>query len=665
MPVVVHGAGSADNANVMTEGEFLGELPTVLTATRLSQPALESPVSTTVITRHEIEASGAREVAELFRLVPGFQVGYARANKPVVTYHGLADDFARRLQVLVDGRSVYTPIFGGVLWTALPVSVQDIDRIEIIRAPNAASYGPNSFSAIINIITRHSASQTGSTVTTTVGQRGQRDAFGRIYGNLDDSSYRVSVEHESDDGFRNQPDGRSLTRVSGRYDATPGDRNEILLKAGIESGQLRRGQNSAQPAQGETNVPRDQDIGTGFAQAKWTRNLGPSRHVSVQYYVNYNHWTDDKRFDSSNGFALPPSLGTVPNPSVHVDQNVESVRHDVELVYTSRVSSHLRVVAGAGARQDSVTSRWLFGTDTPQVNDLYRAFGHAEYQARPGTTLHAGALVEHNSLTGTETSPRIALVQRTAPYQRLRMSISYATRTPALFEQRQHRYFTVYSNNTPLFRYATDYTNGDLKSERMRAIELGYRIDPPGRHWGLDAKLFREDVDHLIVEVPSTAPSSPIPQVLSSPFSEFTNGFSGRVHGVEGQVQLYPAPGIDLRIWASRLFIDHVNAVSNRVRDDYKASIPPTTAGLLATYQLSPSRTLSLDYYHTSPFSWVDNGDTTRTNRLDLQYREDWPELSPSAFIAVRLDNVLGKYSEYDDSNVVDTRASLELGTTF
>ena len=161
-----------------------------------------------------IRNSGARDVAELMRLVPGFQVEYFKAWKPVVTYHGAADDFARRLQVLVDGRSIYTPLFGGVLWSNLPLALEDIERVEVIRSPNAATHGPNSFSAIINIITAHPSTGDGQEASATVGQGGQRDGFARASGESAGGHYRLSLVHHEDDGFEtsNNVDQQDLDR---------------------------------------------------------------------------------------------------------------------------------------------------------------------------------------------------------------------------------------------------------------------------------------------------------------------------------------------------------------------------------------------------------------------------------------------------------------------
>lgn len=129
-------------------------MPTVLSASRLVQPINEVPVAITVIDRELIEASSAVNVAELLRLVPGFQVTYTEGIDAITTYQGFADQLSRRMQVLVDGRPVYNPGISGVIWSALPLTLDEIERIEVVRGANAAAYGSNAFLGTINIITR-------------------------------------------------------------------------------------------------------------------------------------------------------------------------------------------------------------------------------------------------------------------------------------------------------------------------------------------------------------------------------------------------------------------------------------------------------------------------------------------------------------------------------
>lgn len=138
------------------------DLPQVLTATRLKQSPAAVPGSMTVLDSELIRASGARDIPELLRLVPGMMIGYGAGNQPTVNYHGSNASEARRMQVLIDGRSVYRAGLATVDWSDIPLAMEDIERIEVFRGPNTVSYGANALMAVVNILTRNPADSHGT-----------------------------------------------------------------------------------------------------------------------------------------------------------------------------------------------------------------------------------------------------------------------------------------------------------------------------------------------------------------------------------------------------------------------------------------------------------------------------------------------------------------------
>ena len=129
-------------------------LPEVLTATRLRQPKTKVPASVTIIPGDLIQQLGITSLWDVFHLVPGMTVAFVASNKPEVSYHGTVAGAQRRLQVIIDGRSSYNIDLADVIWHTMPVALENIERIEVTRGPDAAAYGVNSFLAIINIITK-------------------------------------------------------------------------------------------------------------------------------------------------------------------------------------------------------------------------------------------------------------------------------------------------------------------------------------------------------------------------------------------------------------------------------------------------------------------------------------------------------------------------------
>lgn len=177
------------------------ELPTVLTATRLRQAPAEVPGSMTVIDRELIRASGARDVPELLRLVPGMKVGYVAGHRSNVNYHGTNSTEARRMQVLVDGRSVYRPGLATVDWNDIPLAIEDIERIEVFRGPNTATYGANALMGVINIISISPENYHGSRIKVTRGDRGVQDLYASQAFSYSSTRARLSLFAKQDDGF--------------------------------------------------------------------------------------------------------------------------------------------------------------------------------------------------------------------------------------------------------------------------------------------------------------------------------------------------------------------------------------------------------------------------------------------------------------------------------
>ena len=148
----------------LSEKDFFTEMPIVLSVSRLPQRLDDTPGAVTLLDRDMIRLSGARDVADLLRLVPGFQTSTSfETGAPLVSYHGGFDSYSARIQVLVDGRSTYSPyLFGGVGPGLQAVALEDIERIEVLRGSNSAAYGARAMLGVINIVTRHTLDTQGA-----------------------------------------------------------------------------------------------------------------------------------------------------------------------------------------------------------------------------------------------------------------------------------------------------------------------------------------------------------------------------------------------------------------------------------------------------------------------------------------------------------------------
>jgi iron complex outermembrane receptor protein len=475
----------------LSESAYLDDMPVVLTVSRLPQRVDEAPAAVTVIDRQMIKESGAWDLSEVFRLVPGMVVSYHSTRSytmdSTVSYHGLSDPYARYMQVLVDGRSIYSPLFGGVLWSDIPLALDDIERIEVTRGPNAASYGANSFMGVINIITRHTADTQGKMVSLSTG-RNREEAMARYGGRSGDLSYRLTAGFRNDQGedqLMRQPlstvdrwnwnkfDDRKVRLFTFRADYQLNATNELGFQFGYNGGSRQEGD------AGEL-YPYWKTTDNHFTQLNWKRSLADGGELSVQYYHSYES-----------------SYGTYTDNTGSTNMDVIAQRHDLEAQHTFSPSQNTRLVWGGSVRYDKVYAPGYHYPDFPQSVQfdkfklqsfhLGRLFGNLEWRALPSLIFNVGAMMEDNSYTGTDITPRVAANWHFLPGHTLRISRSEATRTPTDFEKVRADPFI-----------ALGWVNQRLKSERVRSTEIGYLGKLASL--GVDFRLFRDEFSDLIVE---------------------------------------------------------------------------------------------------------------------------------------------------------------------
>lgn len=474
---------------------FLDEaMPEVLTATRLKQAPASVPGSISVIDRQLIQASGARDIPELMRLVPGMMVGYTSGNQSTVNYHGGRVTEARRLQVLIDGRSVYRPGLATVDWNDLPVAIEDIERIEVFRGPNTVSYGANALTGVISIITRRPGEVQGTRLKYTRGERGIDDWYARQSFSSANADYRLSLSGQEDNGFditdegNKYRDSRRSTRVQLSATHILDIDQSLDWQLAAKEGSNQRGfyQNDIALISGAVpNIDNDKDVvARDYAGSlRWSLDLNPNHSLqvqgSLQQWQREQRWSacdlalsftpevrelfnqDPDKLDTvarllrrGNGALIPtwglyfgdqhplaiaiynysidPS-GTYLNPICgDLNNDIEETRFDLELQDTLSLGDNLRLLTGASYRKDRSNSQTYFGGSLE--NDVWRLFGHLEWYLGERWVLQGGAMYEDDTLSGTSLTPRIALNYLITPRHGLRLVYSEAVRSPDMFE---------------------------------------------------------------------------------------------------------------------------------------------------------------------------------------------------------------------------------------
>ncbi|MEQ1593335.1 MAG: TonB-dependent receptor [Thiobacillaceae bacterium] len=613
----------------MTETDFLDDVPVVLSASRLSQPVSDAPASVSVIDQDMIRASGFRDIPDLLRLVPGFSVAYTRENNWAVGYHGVADSFSRRFQVLVDGRSIYNPAYGSVNWSELPLVVDDIERIEVVRGPNAATFGANAFFAVINIITKDASQTPGAFVSLQYGEQGMSGATVRYGGSKDDLRYRMTFSTQSRDRFEtnvrdnNQPEAlyeQTQTSVlNGRADYRLSATDEFSAQFGLSGGDWQGG------ALQHPEEPHQQDASAQFAQFKFRRAFNSDDEWMVQAYYSRN--------DLQAPYVIPfPPFGFL-----EAGVDLLQTRTNLEFQMNRRLAPNWRMSLGAEWQAESATSKRYFNTTESMDGALARSFFNLEWRARPDWLIQGGAMLEHHYFTGTDLSPRIAVNYTLADGHTLRLNVSRAYRSPTFFEQKGNLAYSTTTGTVLVQRILPALTS--LRPERILSRELGYvgHVAPWGLQW--DVKLFRDTVDDTLDSVGSP--------------SRFTNHGSFQIQGGDMQASWQPTSALRINTQFARVLIE----IEPGLNRDIAQSAPRNLVSLLARYELGSGWTASAGAYRSGRMKWLSEGDITQAyTRWDARLARHWKWQGREVEAAVVGQNLGADYTEFRDTNIFSHR---------
>ncbi|MDD5388852.1 MAG: TonB-dependent receptor [Gallionellaceae bacterium] len=633
----------AGQAEELSEAAFLVDLPVVLTASRLSQPLMDAPTAMTVIDRPMIEASGFREIADLFRLVPGFYAAYFSGNQPFVS-NALISEYARSMQVLVDGRSVYLPTIGGVLWSALPLSMEDIERIEVTRGPNAASYGANAFTGVINIISRHPQDVAGHMVKLASGDKGVRIGTYRWAGG-EQVKNRVTLEYRHDDGFDGQNDylQAPLFNYRGEYEADGWD--SLSWQLGYVGGDRGAGY-----WEEKLDQPHNKVINSHFQQIDWTRRIPGMGELKLGLYHNYTLVRE-----TATNALFPYKIGGTYYPvpaGQSINKDLMADRWNIEVQHTLEPMGGTRAVWGASLRQDAVQSRFYFGSDDELNNHSGTLFGHLEQRFSPHWLLNAGVMLEKHDIGGASTSPRVSLHWQPSVDHAFRLSLSQAKRYPVQYEENALSVLTLNVSLpfpfglTPIS--ATLYrSSGGLRPESIRSSEIGYVGSYPGIHASIEARLFRWQFTDLIQAR----------QVAT--VYDFFNRYSATLQG--GDMQVKWEPSERTRVIANFAYL---HTEGNNV--DFAASAPMHQAGLLLSQRLPGNVMASMGYYWTGDFVGLGEGDPLNSSRrMDLKLSMPIKTEGMKGDVSLVMQNLTDDYLEFYRRNLFTRRGYIQLKLDF
>ncbi len=639
-------------AKELSEADFLAELPTVLTASRLAQPAMDAPNAVTVIDRKLIEATGYHNISDLFRLVPGMFVGQKKGWFHNVS-HTFVDEYPRRMQVMVDGRSVYLPSFGGVRWDVLPLAIQDIERIEVVRGTNAASYGANAFTGIINIITRHPEDVAGGMLSANAGDHGHRETWFRWAGGGDGFSQRLTLGRREDGGLSNQRDDERSNILSYRGERVLDSRSGLGVQFGLLEGSRGEGKIGD-----SANLPHDQWVGSGYFQADYRFDIDAGNSFLAKLYFDQLKTRED--------------VPTAWVPGSYYDLDTLSRRWHAELQLGNELGHGLRSVVGTYLRRDTVQSLAYWNTAERLHADSWGVFGHLEWRFAEQWLLNTGAFWEDYELVGGRFSPRATLHWQPSPRHGFRIGIARALRNPVLLETRgDSRIRLLASDGTPInlppvLPYPTRpffLASNNVEPEDILSREIGYLGEWPRRGLSLDIRLFQERIRNYISAECPTGISSDC-KVSAHPATylarDWYNIGSARQAGYEVQAKWQATQ--DTEILANYAFL-HIDSGFDEQRYS-----PSHLSGLHLMHRFPGEVDLTLSQYWVSAFEPIGQGPLPAYHRLDARIAKRFKVSGQRAQVALTFENLTGKYQEFSDDypdNVFDRRAYIHFRMDF
>lgn len=540
----------------------------VTSVSRREEPLSRAAASIYVITAEDIRRSGASSLPEALRLAPNLQVARADASQYAISARGFNSTIANKLLVLIDGRTVYTPLFSGTFWDVQDVMLEDLDRIEVISGPGATLWGANAVNGVINVITRSAADTQAGLASARAGTTG-RDAAVRHGGALAGGHYRVYAK-----ALRR--DATALSSGVSNNDQA----DQVRLGFRADWGRAGHGFTFQGDAYGgETNQvgmpPRD-TAGLNLL-ARLTRDLGLGASLRAQAYY-------DRTYRNHPGVFK---------------EHLETL--DFELQHGLAPAGRHRLLWGLGWRhhRDDVENSASFAfLPAERTLDQSHFFAQDEIALRADLDLTLGAKLETNSYTGTEFLPSARLGWRLSSRQFVWTAVSRAVRAPSRIDRELFR---------PAGPGVPELLGGpNFRSEISRVFELGYRAQP-ARQVSLSLTGFYHDHEHLRT-LTETGPGAGV----------VANDLEGRTSGFEGWASWRPAQWWSLSGGFVRLH-QSLSLRPGAVDLQSPASIGSDPEGwwkLRAQFDLGPAHELDVLVRH---YERLDNRNVPAYTALDLR----------------------------------------------
>ena len=558
----------------------------ITSASRKEQRVADIAAAVFVITHDDIVRSGMTTIPDVLRMAPGVEVAQINSNKWAVSIRGFNGLYANKLLVLIDGRSIYNRLFSGVLWDSVDVVLADVDRIEVIRGPGAATWGANAVNGVINIVTRVAVETPGTLVGVEAGRAGDQASL-RYGGAAGDVHYRLYAQWTERDESLMAPgvpanDASHSTMIGFRTDKTA-QFDAMTLEGQFTAGQARALWPNLDPLTAAVNPVANatSDSHGGYVLGRWTHTRGSGATWQIQSFVDL-----EARHEPI------------------VDYSRQS--YDVDTQYHTAVGTRQDIVAGAGFRHiDEMVAGKVGFALTPARGDssLLTAFAQDEialFANRLAITL--GSEVQYDSDAGADVQPTARVMWKALPRQRVWAAASRAVRTPSLADLGLRVDFPPVPSGRGLPQFSSALGDPAALPETFVDGEVGYRLEI-GAAASLDVTGFAGRYDQLLIRSAS-APDVvfvPSPRILVT--AMYGNHLEATTRGFEIAGHWTPRPALRFDASYSAFHLDPQTdpAFPDVIAGTEDGSAPRGQWQLRSAYSPAQSATIDVSIFHVGP----------------------------------------------------------------
>jgi iron complex outermembrane receptor protein len=485
----------------------------VTSVSRRPEKLAEAAAAIQVVTNEELRRSGATTLPQALRGVDNLNVAQKNAHDWGVSSRGFNTALSNKLFVALDGRTVYTPLFSGVFWSAQDRLLEDVDRIEVVSGPGGSTWGANAVNGVINVVSKPAGATQGTYVETTFGPR--RSGAGVRYGGTIGAAghYRLwgkYTDYGEERRFSGAGAGDEWHHAVGGF--------RVDLESGADRWVVQGDSYSGE--EGVLTGGRTRQRGANVL-TRWSRVLGDESDLTVQVYV------DRTRFTLPVPAFLLGALPLAPAGELRESQDT----FDFDLQHGTRVARH-GLTWGVGFRHvesDVESAPALAFRPEDRTLALWSGFVQDEVRLGPSSELTLGTKLEHNEYTGLEWSPTVRWTWHPGPSRTWWAAVSRAVRMPSRIDR------DLAQPGGPVVVLRGD---DGFESETVVALEAGYRATW-GERVGLSIAVFHNDYDEL--RSTNFTPNTILPFF-------FANDLQGRTSGIEARARIEVAPSWRLRI---------------------------------------------------------------------------------------------------------------------